>query len=74
MSNTDNYNEYNNDQVLEEKHTRRKQYIIFRSVIWVWGLNQKSSYKVWIRGLIRSLDQKSESSQKSDVRRVDIEK
>ena len=42
---TDNYNEYDYDQVLGEKHTEQKQCIILRLEIWVWDLYQKSSKK-----------------------------
>ena len=57
MSKTDNYNEYNYDQALGEKHMEQRQYTIkglsmkSASGVELRGLDQKSSYKVGIRDL-----------------------
>ena len=42
MSKADN-NNYDYDQILEEKHTGQRQYIIPGSEVWLQGLDQKSS-------------------------------
>ena len=39
MLKADNYNNYNYDQVLSEKHLRQKQYIISGSEVWAWDLD-----------------------------------
>ena len=59
MSKEDNYNEYNYDQAIVEKHTGRRQYTII-------GLSMKSGSGV----KLQSWDQRSESSQKSDTKRL----
>ena len=48
MSKTDNYNKYNYDQALGKEHMEQKRYIIPRSEVWVWDLDQKFSYKIWV--------------------------
>ena len=51
MSKADNYNESNYGRTLGENYTEQRQYIIPESKVWVWGLDQKFSYKVWIKSL-----------------------
>ena len=48
MSKADNYNKYNYDQALGEEHMRQRWYIISGPEVWAWGLDQKSSYEVWV--------------------------
>ena len=46
MSKVDNNNNYNYNQALGEEDTGWRKYIISRSEIWAWSLDQKSSYGV----------------------------
>ena len=59
MPKEDNYNEYNYDQVLGEKHTGQSQYTIK-------SLSIKTGPEVWLQ----SRDQRSGLSQRSDIRRL----
>ena len=59
MLKADNNNNYDYDQASGEKHTGQKQYIILRT-------------EIWIRSLVRNLDQRSGSSQRSDNQKVDV--
>ena len=70
ISKADNNNNYDDDKAMDEKHMGQGQYIISKSEVWVWDLDQKSSYKVSIRGLVRSLNQRPRSSQRSDIRKL----